>query len=1060
MVKDKSREQQNFTPIAIVGIGALFAGSKNAGEFWRNIIDKRDLITDIPKSHWLISDYYEPCQKTAHQNDKIYAKRGSFIEDIEFDPVEFGIPPSTLSAIDTSQLLALIVAKQVLNDISGNDISKLNLERTSVILGVSVLEAVQYLSARTQRPVWEKALRETGLSEELIEKACNRIANHYPKWQEDSFPGLLSNVVSGRIANRFNFGGTNCTTDAACASSLAAILSAVNELQAGTADMVVTGGVDSLNDILMFKCFSIVGALSSSQHCKPFSEAADGTLLGEGVALFALKRLQDAEKNNDKIYGVIKGMGTSSDGRSKSIYAPVSEGQSKAVLRTYQRAGYDINTVGLIEAHGTGTIAGDIAEYNGLVMAFKHNNNSPTAATCALGSVKSQLGHTKSAAGAAGLLKALLSIRHKTLPATLHVDKVNSRFDQHQSPLYINTQTRPWIQKKSQPRRAGVSCFGFGGSNFHLTLEEYQQPALLAPKIRTLETELIILSGESQQALESEIKNLLQSNLEQQNLSYIAYQTQQKFQQHFSHSYRMAIVAHSTKELENKLKQKNHPDVYFSGPQKNEQTAFVFSGEGGQYLNMSKDLLLNFDAAMTVWENFATEEIINLVYPLPVFSVEDNLHNEQKLNHSKLLDYALALVAQTQLTLLDLIDIKSSHSIGLGCGEIFAEHYVKENSLIALLKKPKHPTLTHSKVFQQSVKDLFSQGVRTFIEIGPQQKCTELIKDSLSTDERQQISIIALDKKNEHSVTVFWHAMAKLICAGHHPNLLALWKDYIVDAKEQEKPARFTLKINGTNYQKPYPNSNSDNQPIQSDLIQSVESKKMSSSNSTSLSTTTTLLHELQRQLIEVHNNHQNALLQSHMAFLNTFSQLINPQQTTVNLNAPVPVVSKSLQMPSSFSPPVSAPVFATTPPPSAPIMNITSSLPEFTLQKPPQSPSPILQPAYQQVAVQQPAKSEQHSSSTVKDPQQIVMDIIVEKTGYPLEMLNPQMDIEADLGIDSIKRVEILSTLRERMPGLPEIPADELSALKTLQDIIDFIDKNQSPDKLTQKKKLLSAVS
>jgi acyl carrier protein len=156
----------------------------------------------------------------------------------------------------------------------------------------------------------------------------------------------------------------------------------------------------------------------------------------------------------------------------------------------------------------------------------------------------------------------------------------------------------------------------------------------------------------------------------------------------------------------------------------------------------------------------------------------------------------------------------------------------------------------------------------------------------------------------------------------------------------------------------------------------------------------------------------------------------------------------------------VSAPVFATTPPPSAPIMNITSSLPEFTLQKPPQSPSPILQPAYQQVAVQQPAKSEQHSSSTVKDPQQIVMDIIVEKTGYPLEMLNPQMDIEADLGIDSIKRVEILSTLRERMPGLPEIPADELSALKTLQDIIDFIDKNQSPDKLTQKKKLLSAVS
>ena len=173
-------------------------------------------------------------------------------------------------------------------------------------------------------------------------------------------------MVAGRIANRLDLGGTNCVTDAACASSFSALSMAVNELWLGHSDLAITGGADTMNDIFMYMCFSKTPALSKSGECRPFSDQADGTLLGEGLGLVALKRLPDAERDGDRIYGVLKGIGSSSDGRSKSVYAPVSEGQAKALRRSYEQAGYGPETVELIEAHGTGTKAGDAAEFGGL----------------------------------------------------------------------------------------------------------------------------------------------------------------------------------------------------------------------------------------------------------------------------------------------------------------------------------------------------------------------------------------------------------------------------------------------------------------------------------------------------------------------------------------------------------------------------------------------------------------------------------------------------------------------------------------------------------------------
>ncbi|MEX1362432.1 MAG: beta-ketoacyl synthase N-terminal-like domain-containing protein, partial [Nannocystaceae bacterium] len=496
-------------PLAIVGVSALFPGSLDATGFWRDILAGNDLIDDIPPSHWLIDDYYDPDPAAP---DKTYARRGAFLGDVDFDALGFGVPPSIMPATDTAQLLALIVAQRVLDDATGGRSAQLDKERVSVILGVtSAQQLLGSMVSRLQRPIWRKALRETGLPEDEVEAACQRIADHYVPWQEATFPGLLGNVVAGRIANRLDLHGTNCVTDAACASAFSALSMAANELYLGDSDLVITGGVDTMNDIFMYMCFSKTPALSGSGDIRPFSDRADGTLLGEGMGMVALRRLEDAERDGDRIYAVIRGVGSSSDGRSKSVYAPVSEGQARSIRRSHEHAGIDASTVELIEAHGTGTKAGDVAEFEGLRLAFEASGRTDRQ-WCALGTVKSQVGHTKAAAGAAGLFKVVMGLQHRVLPPTIKVDRPNPKLDLASSPLYLNTVARPWVRGSDHPRRAGVSSFGFGGSNFHLTVEEYTGPHR-APRRRGSPVELVLLSATSGPALAQAAHDLADAEL-------------------------------------------------------------------------------------------------------------------------------------------------------------------------------------------------------------------------------------------------------------------------------------------------------------------------------------------------------------------------------------------------------------------------------------------------------------------------------------------------------------------------------------------------------------------
>ena len=246
----------------------------------------------------------------------------------------------------------------------------------------------------------------------------------------------------------------------------------VRELQAGSSDLVISGGVDALNDTFMFMCVSQTPALSPTGDCRPFSADADGTMLGEGIGMVALRRLADAERDGDRIYAVIRGIGSSSDGRSGSIYAPEAKGQALAIRRAYEMTDYDVDEVELIEAHGTATKAGDAAEFGGLQRAFEEHSRNRKQ-WCALGSVKSQIGHTKAAAGAASLFKVVMALHHKVLPPTIKVSEPNPASKIEDSEFYLNTEPRPWIHDPKTRRKVSVSSSGYRVCTSPFALEEY-----------------------------------------------------------------------------------------------------------------------------------------------------------------------------------------------------------------------------------------------------------------------------------------------------------------------------------------------------------------------------------------------------------------------------------------------------------------------------------------------------------------------------------------------------------------------------------------------------------
>jgi acyl transferase domain-containing protein/NAD(P)-dependent dehydrogenase (short-subunit alcohol dehydrogenase family) len=463
--------------IAIVGVGAILPDAPNASAFWNNIKSGRYCISEVTPDRWDSASYYDPDPAVP---DKTYSKIGGWVRDFTWDPIRWKlpIPPKVAEAMDPAQRWAIACTREALEDY-GYPKRALDLDRTAVILGNAMAGEKHYLSSlRVFFPEYARELADSpsfaklpaDVRGEITQQLHERMDKLIPAITEDTMPGELANCMAGRIANLYNFHGPNFVCDAACASAMAALTAAVEGLVNHDFDAVVTGGIDRNMGAPTFVKFCKIGALSAT-GTRPYAQGADGFVMGEGAAIFLLKRLADAERDQDKIYAVIRGLAGASDGKGKGITAPNPIGQKMCVERAWQNAGLPPATATLIEGHGTSTKVGDVVETSSMIEVLKGSNLAPHS--IALGSVKSNIGHLKGAAGAAGVLKAAFALHEKVLPPSLNCKTTSPDIDFAHSPLYVNTELRPWELKNGTPRRAGVSAFGFGGTNFHVVLEEY-----------------------------------------------------------------------------------------------------------------------------------------------------------------------------------------------------------------------------------------------------------------------------------------------------------------------------------------------------------------------------------------------------------------------------------------------------------------------------------------------------------------------------------------------------------------------------------------------------------
>jgi len=465
------------SPVAVVGMAALFPGAPDLATYWANVAAGVDAITEVPTDRWDAAVFGAHPEEPPRP-DRFPCRRGGFIQEgAGFDPQAFGIMPVAIADSEPDQLLALKVAAAAIDDGGGPDRLLVRPERAGVVLGRG-----GYLTpglARIDQRVRvanqvSSVLRDVlpNVSEADLERVRVAFQDAVGPERPEASIGLVPNLAASRIANRLDLQGPAFTIDAACASSLVAIDHAVRELRSGRCDVMLAGGTHHCHDVTLWSVFTQLGALSTRQRIRPFDREADGLLIGEGTGVVVLKRLEDAEADGDRIYAVVRGTGVASDGRDASLMKPKVGGQVLALERAWADAGrLDPATIGLVEAHGTATPAGDSAELATLA-AFFGGAGSVDADAPVLGSVKSMIGHAMPAAGIAGFIKAVAALHHRVLPPTLHVDTPH--------PALADTRFRvcdtaePWELRTSQHtvRRAAVNAFGFGGINAHVVIDE------------------------------------------------------------------------------------------------------------------------------------------------------------------------------------------------------------------------------------------------------------------------------------------------------------------------------------------------------------------------------------------------------------------------------------------------------------------------------------------------------------------------------------------------------------------------------------------------------------
>ncbi|HEY9684870.1 MAG TPA: beta-ketoacyl synthase N-terminal-like domain-containing protein [Oculatellaceae cyanobacterium] len=713
--------QRGATEIAIVGMACSYPGAPDLNSFWKAIVRGEDCTRTVTDNEW--AERYYNRQSAAFE--QAYCGKGGFIEDIEFDPIKYGVMPNSVNGADTDQFAVLKTACDALTD-AGLDRNTFNGDRAEVLIGRigapgdGVMNMIQRGTTITQFIDILKKLHPEHTEAELTAIA-DALKDSLKPCSADTIPGVMPNIMAGRIAGRLGCKGRSMVIDAACASSLIAIEIGVRDLQSGMCDLVLAGGVHINSVAVFYQMFCGLGALSRREIISPFDDQADGTLLGDGVGIVVLKRLAEAERDGDRIYAVIKGVGSSSDGVGTSMLAPSWEGEALAMRRAYEMAQISPRTVELLEAHGTATPTGDVTEMTAVQKVFQADDEHRQ--WCALGSVKSNFGHTQAAAGVAGVIKTALALYQKILPPTLKVNVPNKQIDWKNSPCYINQRSRIWIHPQvhakversrypelnydDPPRRAAVSAFGFGGVNAHLVMEEHLDPAEAASQspFPDWDSEVFLFAFDSDENLVSYLKDLEQfvqqvpraehsSGSSRVSLKDVAYTVNSFYQEQESQQARRkakaSIVATSLDDLQAKLAkliaclekteavEALSSDINLAGAPdaRTGKLAFVLPGLGAAYPNMLADLSAHFPDVRAVFDFVdqlalaagAAEPPSAKVFPNP-FKVDGGKSSTSILANEDSAVVMLLMAEWALYTVLQELGIKADALVGVSTGE-------------------------------------------------------------------------------------------------------------------------------------------------------------------------------------------------------------------------------------------------------------------------------------------------------------------------------------------------------------------------------------------------------
>jgi acyl transferase domain-containing protein/phosphopantetheinyl transferase len=581
--------------------------------YFENILAGKDCTRQVPADRW---DPETFCDGQSSSYDRVPSCRGGYLDSpLAFDAAQHGIMPRTIKGGEPEQFLVLEAATAALAD-AGLTPASLSGGRVEVVIGRGnyfnhgnlsrlhhgrmIAQTVSLLAAL--HPEW---------SPEERQAIADDLRGSLPPFEAATIPGQLTNATAGRLAHRFDLSGASFVVDAASASSLVALDLAIRALKTRRADLAIAGGVYLEADVDFPLVFRQLNVLSRSGTARPFSAVADGMLPGEGAGVVILKRLRDAERDGDRIYAIIQGVGISSDGRSQGLAGPSARGHVRALRRAYRLSGIDPATVALVEGHGLGVPAADRAELKALNAVFP----TPAHGHRYLGAVSSMIGHAMPAAGIAGLIKTALALFHRVLPPTLNSEKPHPLLDRSDRPFRLNRQVRPWIHAESDPpRRAGVNAFGFAGINAHAVLEEYTSSADGdgPGALQNWESEAFLLCAADRARLLERVREL--SNWLKRGgratLKDVAY-TLNSVQEHPGGQARLGIVAGSISDLSDRLTTassklsdptcraiRDARGVYFwqeplyqPGAK---SLAFLFPGEGSQYPGMLADLCIHF----------------------------------------------------------------------------------------------------------------------------------------------------------------------------------------------------------------------------------------------------------------------------------------------------------------------------------------------------------------------------------------------------------------------------------------------------------------------------------